>query len=108
MPHWHRDAHLVTADLELGHVPGRVLVRRPLDVSELRLIRRIVVLDVERELELEELVPLVPVHLGVEAEERARVLLHRGCHKVSWAASGQITISRALPGIASKEICRRR
>ena len=72
------DAYLVTADLELGHVPGRVLVRRPLDVSELRLVRRVVVLDVEREFELEELVSLVPVDLRVEAEERARVLL-QGC-----------------------------
>ena len=65
----------MTADLELCHVPGRVLVRRPLDVSELRLVRCVVVLDVERELELEELVSLVPVDLRIEAEERARVLL---------------------------------
>ena len=68
----------MTADLELGHVPGRVLVRRPLDVCELRLVRCVVVLDVERELELEELVSLVPVDLRIEAEERARVLL-QGC-----------------------------
>ena len=83
MPHWHRDAHLVTADLELGHVPGRVLVRRPLDVSELRLVRREIVLDVKRQLKLQEFVTLVPVHLGIEAEERARVLLQRSCEVVS-------------------------
>ena len=70
-------ANLVAANLELGHVPGRVLVRRPLDVSKLRLVRRVIVLDVERELELEELVSLVPVDLRIKAEERARVL--RGC-----------------------------
>ena len=72
------DAYLVTADLELGHVPSRVLVRRALHMAELGLVRRKVVLDVERELELEELVSLVPVDLRIEAEERARVLL-QGC-----------------------------
>ena len=65
----------MTADLELGHIPCRILVCRALHVSELRLVRCVVVLDVERELELEELVSLVPVDLRIEAEERARVLL---------------------------------
>ena len=71
------DAYLVTADLELGHVPSRVLVRRSLNMSELRLVRRVVVLNVERQLELEELVALAPVDLGLKAEERARGLLKR-------------------------------
>ena len=67
----------MTADLEFGHVPSRVLVRRSLNMSELRLVRRVVVLDVERQLELEELMALAPVDLGLEAEERARGLLKR-------------------------------
>ena len=69
--------YLMTADLELGHVPSRVLVRRSLNMSELRLVRRVVVLNVERQLELEELVALAPVDLGLKAEERARGLLKR-------------------------------
>ena len=69
------DAYLVTADLELGHVPSGILVRGSLDVSKLCLVRRVVVLDVERQLELEELMALAPVNLGLEAEERARGLL---------------------------------
>ena len=67
----------MTADLELGHIPCRVLVCRALHVSELRLVRREIVLDVKRQLKLQEFVTLVPVHLGIEAEERARVLLQR-------------------------------
>ncbi len=42
---------------------------RTLDVSELRLVRRKVILDVKRQLEFEELVAFVPVDLRVEAEE---------------------------------------
>ena len=77
-----RATYLVTADLELGHVPGGVLVRRPLDVPELRLVGRVVVLNVERELELEELVALVPVNVSIEAEERTRVPLERSGDRV--------------------------
>ena len=44
-------SNLVTADLELGHVPGRVLVRRPLDPTELSLISRDVAVDVKRQLD---------------------------------------------------------
>ena len=72
-----RATYLVTADLELGHIPCRVLVCRALHVSKLRLVRREIVLDVERQLKLQELVALMPVNLRVEAEERARVLLQR-------------------------------
>ena len=67
----------MTADLELGHIPCRVLVCRALHVSKLRLVRREIVLDVERQLKLQELVALMPVNLRVEAEERARILLQR-------------------------------
>ena len=67
----------MTADLELGHIPCRVLVCRALHVSKLRLVRREIVLDVERQLKLQELVALMPVNLRVEAEERERVLLQR-------------------------------
>lgn len=82
----------MAADLELRDVPSRVLVRRPLDVTKLSLIRGVVVVNVERQfdcqclsavrpkstmvlLTLQELVPLVPVNLSVEAEEGSRVLL---------------------------------
>ena len=41
-------ANLVAANLELGHVPGRVLVRRPLDPTELGLISRDVAVNVKR------------------------------------------------------------
>ena len=67
----------MTADLKLGHIPCRVLVCRALHVSKLRLVRREIVLDVERQLKLQELVALMPVNLRVEAEERARILLQR-------------------------------
>ena len=89
----------MTADLELGHVPSGVLVGRALDVSELRLIRRVVVLNVERQLELEEFVPLVPVNLGVEAEERPRVLLQGSCEAVSCMQSWVYTALRTWNGI---------
>ena len=64
-----RNANLVSTDLELGHVPRGVLVGRPLDVAKLGLVRREVVLDVKRNLKLEELVSLMPIDFRVKAEE---------------------------------------
>lgn len=80
--------HLVAAYFELGDVPSGVLMRRSLNMPELRLVCRIIVVDIQRKLDyeiminpeingdtdrptLQELVPLVPVHFGVEPEERA-------------------------------------
>lgn len=40
-------AYLVSADLELGYVPGSVLVRRPLNMSELRFICRSVTANIK-------------------------------------------------------------
>jgi hypothetical protein len=48
---YERTAYLVTADLELGDVPCRVLVRRALDVTELRLVGRVVIVYVHRNLD---------------------------------------------------------
>ena len=67
----------MTAHLKLGHVPCRVLVGRTLNMSKLGLVCSVVVLDIQRELKLEELVTLVPVDLSVEAEQGAGVLLQR-------------------------------
>ena len=74
---------LVPTHFELGHVPGRVFVRWALNVTELGLVRCEIVLDVERQLKLEELVTLVPVDFGIEAEEGTRVLLQRRCIGIS-------------------------
>ena len=58
----------VRAHLEAGDVPRRVHVRRPLEVPELDLVGRAARVHVDRERDLQELVVLVPVDLGVEVE----------------------------------------
>lgn len=78
----------MTADLELRHIPSSVLVGRALNPAELCLIRCVVVVDIEWKLDyklwfkactrdrgsarltFEEFVPFMPVHDGVEGEER--------------------------------------
>ena len=49
--HARRMFDLVTADFKFGNVPRRVLVCRSLNVSELRLVRSVVVVDVKRKLD---------------------------------------------------------
>ncbi|OEI67426.1 hypothetical protein Cus16_2856 [Curtobacterium sp. ER1/6] len=64
-----RDVHpAVRRGLEPRHVPRGVLVRRPVDVPELDLARRHRRPHVERERELEELLPLVPLDLGLDVQ----------------------------------------
>ena len=41
----------MATDFELRNIPSRVLVRRPLDMSKLGLVRGVVVADVKRELD---------------------------------------------------------
>lgn len=50
----------MAADLELRDIPSRVLVRRPLDVTELSLIRGIVVVNVERQFDCQYLSAVGP------------------------------------------------
>lgn len=61
-------ANLVAADLELGKLLRGVPVRGPGNVAERSVEDRLGAVDVERDLELEELVALAPVDLGVEAD----------------------------------------
>ena len=42
--------YLVTANLKLSHVPGCILVGRALHMSKLGLVGRIVVMNIERDL----------------------------------------------------------
>jgi hypothetical protein len=44
-------AHLVTTDFKLGHVNRRILVCGSLDIAEWTLVRGIVIMDVERNLD---------------------------------------------------------
>jgi hypothetical protein len=46
-----RGTYLVSAHLELSNVPRRVLVGRALDVPKLSLVRRVGVVDIERDLD---------------------------------------------------------
>lgn len=39
--------YLMTTDFELGHIPSSVLVGRALNVTELSLVRRVIVVDVQ-------------------------------------------------------------
>ena len=54
----------------LEHRAGATVieVRRPLDMAELDLVRRLASGDGHRESDLQHLVPLVPVHLRVEPQ----------------------------------------
>ena len=63
------DVHpAVRTGLEAGRVPGRVLVRGSEDVAELDLGGRAFGVQVEREGELEQLLPLVPVDVEGEID----------------------------------------
>ncbi len=86
----------MAADLELRHIPCGILVGRPLDVAELGLVGREVIVDVQRQLDwttvstsernfanrrtFQELVSFVPINFGIEQEVRPRVSLH-GCYQ---------------------------
>jgi hypothetical protein len=59
------------ADLELRRVPAGVCLRRTKDVAELDLRCRPVGCDVESEADLEQLLGLVPIDLGIEVDARA-------------------------------------
>lgn len=72
----------MSTDFELGGIPRRVPMCGTGDVAPLRLIVRVVTVNVQRDLELEDLVALVPIDMRIETDERLRVQLRSSRHRV--------------------------
>lgn len=57
----------MTADFELRKLLGSVPVRRASNIAECCVENRLMTMDVQRNLKLEELVALSPIHLRIKA-----------------------------------------